>query len=98
MEAQAEVRPTAAVVKVDVRAAFQRVSRDVAFKGLEAHDPELAEVLRTWYAGAVEHFWRDAAGHLQTVLSNRGCDQGCPLWRGLLSGTAESAGELSNGT
>ena len=79
LEAQAEVRPTAAFLKVDVKAAFQRVSRDVAFREMEAHDPELAEVLRTWYTGAVEHLWRDAAGHFQTVLSNQGFDQGCPL-------------------
>jgi hypothetical protein len=79
LEAQAEVRPTAAFIKVDVKSAFQKLSREVAFTEMEAHDPELAAVLRTWYTGPVEHLWRDAAGRFEPVVSNQGFDQGCPL-------------------
>ena len=93
LEAQAEVRPNAAFIKVDVKAALQKFSREVAFTEMEAHDPELAAVLRMWYTGEVKHLWRDAAGRFETICSNTGFDQGCPLSGGAFSVTQRKAPE-----
>ena len=79
LQALAEVRPSAAFIKVDIKAAFQSVIREVAFGEVESHDAELASILRLWYKGPVDHLWRNAAGRFETVTSERGFDQGCPL-------------------
>ena len=79
LEALAEVRPTAAFIKVDIKAAFQTVNREVAFDEVAGHDAQLADALRTWYTGDVDHLWRNAAGRFEEVRSKRGFDQGCPL-------------------
>ena len=79
LQAQAEIRPDAAFIKIDIKAAFQRLWRKVAYQEMSVHDMDLAEVLRTWYTGSIDHLWRDASGRFQTVTSNEGFDQGDPL-------------------
>ena len=79
LQAQAEVRPDAVFVKVDLKAAFQRMERRPAIEAMEAAAPEVAAALKAWYTGPSEHLWRDAAGRFETVTSTRGFDQGDPL-------------------
>ena len=79
LEAQAEVRPGAAFIKADVKAAFQRLLRSKAFDAVTRKDAELGQVLKEWYEGTSSHLWRNAAGRFETVSSNEGFDQGCPL-------------------
>ena len=79
LQAQAEIRPNAVFLKVDIKAAFQRLEREPAWRALQDKVPDLADVLKTWYSGPVEHLWRDSAGKFFKVLSDRGVDQGCPL-------------------
>lgn len=77
--AQAETRPNAVFLKVDIKAAFQRLEREPAWRALQERVPDIADALKTWYSGPVEHLWRDSAGKFFKVLSDRGVDQGCPL-------------------
>ena len=79
LQAQAEKRPDAAIVKVDLKTAFQKLDREVAFQAMAAAEPLFEPALRTWYSGEATHYWRDAAGRFEKIGSTRGFDQGCPL-------------------
>ena len=79
LQALVETRPDATFIKVDVKAAFQRMRRGPAFQAMAAAVPEVAEVLQAWYAEPAEHYWRGANGQFETVWSRRGFDQGDPL-------------------
>jgi len=79
LEAQAELRPDATVIKVDLKAAFQNVSRSNAMQATLEANPEVAHVLKQWYQGKTTHVRRDANGKFTEVFSNKGFDQGCPL-------------------
>ena len=74
LEAQAQTRPNAVVVKVDLKAAFQTMERAPAFQAMMAAVPELGPVLEAWYTGTAKHLWRDAGGRFEEVPSNRGFD------------------------
>jgi hypothetical protein len=76
---QSELRPDAVFIKVDVKAAFQRLEREPALTALVAEVPELAATLQAWYGSSCTHLWRNAAGRFEEVASHRGVDQGCPL-------------------
>ena len=90
LDAQVELRPDATVIKVDLKAAFQKVPRSKALQAMLEADAEVAEVLRVWYQGRTTHLWRDALGRLSEVLSNTGFDQGCPLAAAALSAAQTS--------
>ena len=79
LEAQAEVRPTATFLKVDLERAFQKLDRERAFRSMKAADPEVGSLLEAWYGAPATHLWRSATGLFWDVKSNRGFDQGCPL-------------------
>ena len=79
LEAQAEVHPRSMFMKVDVKAAFQRMHRRVAFDEVDTHDTDLALILSRWYSKPVDHLWRNADGRFEKITSCRGFDQGCPL-------------------
>ena len=79
LEAEVELRPATAVLKVDLKAAFQNMLRDKAYAAVTACEAEVASVLQTWYEGESTHLWRDIGGHYHEIGSTRGFDQGCPL-------------------
>ena len=79
LEAQAETRPTAVFLKVDLESAFPRLEREPANEAMARHEPEVAAVLQAWYGGEDKHLWRDAAGNFHELPSTRGYDQGDPL-------------------
>ena len=79
LEAQAELRPDATVIKIDVKAAFQNMRRSDAVQAIATAVPEVARVLLSWYAGQSTQLWRDTNGKFSEIRSNKGFDQGCPL-------------------
>ena len=62
LEAQAELRPDATVIKIDVKAAFQNMRRSDAVQAIATAVPEVARVLLSLYAGQSTHLWRDTNG------------------------------------
>jgi len=79
LQAQAELRPNATFLKVDLKTAFQTMDRGHAFRAMAAADPEVASALAKWYGRPAVHLWRNATGKFEEVTSSRGFDQGCPL-------------------
>ena len=75
----AEARPDAMFIKVDLKTAFQLMSRGMAVEALTEACPELTNSFRAWYGGPTEHWWRTAAGTFREITSFTGFDQGCPL-------------------
>ena len=51
----AEADPTQVLVALDLKEAFQNVSRRAMLNSIEHSDPVLAAVLSRWYIGAAEH-------------------------------------------
>ena len=66
------------LIALDLKAAFQNVSRRSMLRSLGNHDPELATVFSTWYTGSTTHrmHHEGAYAHIQ---ASSGIDQGCPL-------------------
>ena len=55
LEAQAELRPDATIIKIDIKAAFQNVKRSKAVQAVALALPEVADVIKTWYQGQSRH-------------------------------------------
>ena len=74
----AEADTTRVLVALDLKAAFQNVSRRAMMFSLGQHDPELATVFSRWYTGSTTHrmHYDGSYAHIQ---ANNGIDQGCPL-------------------
>ena len=51
----AEADPSRVFVALDLKAAFQNVSRRAMMFSLGQHDPELAKVFSRWYTGSTTH-------------------------------------------
>lgn len=79
LQVQSELRPDAVFIKVDVKAAFQKMERQPALAALAAERPDLKGTLQAWYGTGSTHLWRNGAGRFEEVVSQRGFDQGCPL-------------------
>ena len=79
LQALVEQRTDAVVLKVDAKAAFQRMERQPALEAMHALVPDLDAACEAWYGERSVHLWRDGAGHFKPVESTRGFDQGCPL-------------------
>jgi len=79
LEAQAETRPTAVFLKVDVEAAFPSLERAPAIAAMAERDEVAATALLAWYGQPARHLWRDAGGRFHPLESTRGFDQGDPL-------------------
>ena len=73
----AEADESRVLVALDLKAAFQNVSRRHMLHSLRQHDPDLATVFR-WYTGTTTHrmHYDGSYAHIQ---ASSGIDQGCPL-------------------
>ena len=91
LEVQAELRPDAVFLKVDLRAAFQTLERGPALQALSAKVPELSASLQAFYGQSSTHLWRTTTGSFEQVSSHRGFDQGCPLAAAAFSVGQEAA-------
>ena len=74
----AEADTTQVLVALDLKAAFQNVSRRAMLYHLGQHDHELATVYSRWYTGSTTQgmHYDGSSAHIQ---GNSGIDQGCPL-------------------
>ena len=72
--------PSRHVISLDIKAAFQTVSRSAIAKGLEPH-PVAAQAFRAWYPHntTTSHRVQLADGTFRRISANRGVDQGDPL-------------------
>jgi len=70
----AEARPDAVFIKVDLKTAFQLMSRGMAVEAVTAAAPELTNSFRAWYEGSTSHWWRTAAGDFKEIGSHTGFD------------------------
>ena len=66
------------LVALDLKAAFQNVSRRAMLHSLGQHDPDLATVFSRWYTGTTIHrmHYDGSYAHIQ---ASSGVDQGCLL-------------------
>ena len=71
--------PTSAVCSIDFKAGFQTVDRAKACQAVSKHAPNLAASCQAWYMGEAEHSIFDMHGTRQSVPTDMGVDQGCPL-------------------
>ena len=65
-------------VALDLKAAFQNVSRRAMLHSIEQNDPDLAAVFSKWYTDATEHRMHKESAYTK-ISANSGADQGCPL-------------------
>ena len=74
----AEADQSRVLVALDLKAAFQNVSRRSMLHSLGQHDPDLATVFSRWYKGSSTHrmHYEGSYAHIQ---ASSGIDQGCPL-------------------
>ena len=74
----AEADQSRVLVALDLKAAFQNVSRRSMLHSLGQHDPELATVFSRWYTGSTTHrmHYDGSYAHIQ---ASSGIDHGCPL-------------------
>ena len=74
----AEADNSRVLVALDLRAAFQNVSRRAMLFSIAQTDADLAAVFSKWYTRTTEHRMHyDSA--LTKISANSGVDQGCPL-------------------
>ena len=66
------------LVALDLKAAFQNVSRRSMLHSLGQHDPELATVFSRWYTGSTTHRMHHEGSYAH-IRASSGIDQGCPL-------------------
>ena len=70
----AEADNSRVLVALDLKAAFQNVSRRAMIRSIAQTDSDLAAVFSRWYTGTTEHRM-----HYTKITANSGVDQGCPL-------------------
>ena len=73
----AEADPTQALVALDLKTAFQNVSRRAMLHSIEQSDPDLAAVFSRWNTGSIAHRTHFESFHAR-ITANSGVDQGCP--------------------
>ena len=66
------------LVALDLKAAFQNVSRRAIMYSIEQSDADLAVVFSKWYTGTTEHRTHYDSAYIK-ISANSGVDQGCPL-------------------
>ena len=74
----AEADPSRVLVALDLKAAFQNVSRRHMLHSLRQHDPDLATVFSRWYTGTTTHRMHHDGSYAH-IQASSGIDQGCPL-------------------
>lgn len=67
------------LVALDLKAAFQHVSRKAMLWASQGKDPELACVYSRWYTGKTTHRATMSSAEFQDIHATSGVDQGCPL-------------------
>ena len=74
----AEADNSRVLVALDLKAAFQNVSRRAMLYSIAQTDADLAAVFSKWYAGTTEHRMHYDSAHTK-ISANSGVDQGCLL-------------------
>ena len=85
----AEDDPTRVLVALDLKAAFQNVSRRAMLNSNEHSDPDLAAVFSRWYTSATEHRMHFESSYTK-ITANSGVDQLCPLSTCCFSAASDS--------
>ena len=74
----AEAEPSRILVALDLKAAFQNVSRRAMLYSIEQNDADVAAVFSKWYTGTTEHRMHYDSAYTK-ISANSGVDQRCPL-------------------
>ena len=74
----AEADNSRVLVALDLKAAFQNVSRRAMLRSIAQTDSDLAAVFSRWYTGTTEHRMHYDSAYTK-ITANSGVDQGCPL-------------------
>ena len=74
----AEADVSRVLVALDLKAAFQNVSRRSMLYSIAQTDADLAAVFSTWYTGTTEHRMHYDSAYTK-ISANSGVDQGCSL-------------------
>ena len=74
----AEADNSRVLVALDLKAAFQNVSRRAMLYSIAQTDADLAAVFSRWYTGTTEHRMHCDSAYTK-ITANSGVDQGCPL-------------------
>ena len=74
----AEADNSRVLVALDLKAAFQNVSRRAMLRSMAQTDSDLAAVFSRWYTGTTEHLMHYDSAYTK-ITANSGVDQGCPL-------------------
>ena len=74
----AEADTSRVLVALDLKPAFQNVSRRSMLYSIEQTDADLAAVFSKWYTGTTEHRMHYDSAYTK-ISANSGVDQGCPL-------------------
>ena len=74
----AEADNSRVLVALDLKAAFQNVSRRAMLHSIAQTDTDLAAVFSRWYTGITEHRMHYDSAYTK-ITANSGVDQGCPL-------------------
>ena len=78
MQHLAEADTSRVLVALDLKAAFQSVSRRAMLYSIEQNDADLAAIFSKWYTGTTEHRMHYDSAYTK-ISANSGEDQGCPL-------------------
>ena len=73
----AEADNSRVLVALDLKAAFQNVSRRAVLYSIAQTDADLAAVFSKWYTGTTEHRMHYDSAY-NKISANSGVDQGCP--------------------
>ena len=74
----AEADNSRVLVALDLKAAFQNVSRRAVLCSIAQTDADLAAVFSKWYTGTTEHRMHYDSAYTK-ISASSGVDQGCPL-------------------
>ena len=74
----AEADNSRVLVALDLKAAFQNVSRRAMLYSIAQTDADLAAVFSKWYTGTTEHRMHYDSSYTK-ISANSGVDQGCPM-------------------
>ena len=74
----AEAENSRVLVALDLKAAFQNVSRRAMLYSVAQTDADLAATFSKWYTGTTEHRMHYDSANTK-ISANSGVDQGCPL-------------------
>ena len=79
IQCAAEAEHDRVLVALDLKAAFQNVSRKARLRASHEKDIELACVYSRWYTGKTTHRATMSSAEFEHINATSGVDQGCPL-------------------